>query len=570
MGKITDKFAALKNKFPKGSVFGKKPEVRPGEEGLAALGDFAKMTAKEAGREEYGRGGEKQSIFSKIKGGFSKAKGKYSEWSKKRSEAARKKNYFTVRKCPKCGQMHTGAEPCPATGKPEPGVSSATEGIEKEPRKINPGAKILMPLSVLGIAFSYVISLPSIFIIICAAILALCIITIFLPKWVGTLLLVGGLVCVALLFALSGFDPIKRFIPPSVSAQLQEVGEQSKETYDNAMDVVNEQIERAKCFQYLSSPPQYDACIKKIEDEKKEEIANPWKTYETLEVKRGNPYQNYDYIKPEEGEDYDLELTFINKNEQTYEINLTKIDVKFGDESAEDGITEYVLEPNEEKYMRYFFPSTSMVCDSKSFKVNVTSRQTGGGTSEFAMAPNEEEEEWRKELRSFKPNPIADPGPLNIYAFTYPTGIAQSDFVGKNFQIIIKIKNPKVKGIAHLDDLYLIQKFKFPHKYFTILSCTGVTTDPATDKCQDNPNSNCLKLTFDSTLDLPMGKTIEIKCDVDIDENEPLDDVYKDLIRVEATYDFTQEWTFSSGCTASTTITPTTIATTTHEIPPHI
>ena len=557
-------------------------EVKHGEEGLAALGDFAKMTAKEAGREEYGRGGEKQSIFSKIKGGFGKAKGKYSEWSAKRSEAARKKNYFTVRKCPKCGKMHTGAEPCPATGKPEPGASSADEEIERikefyeGKKKIglntqNIGKKIggviasgVMMTAAYGGAFLYFPEFAQLVLIIGGVALAFIIISMFV-KNAGGYLFLG-------FFAMSGFTLwqvgiltpyIDQYLPPVVDA------------FQNMWTFGSDIWFNTQCI--ISNPANADACMEARQRNATESV-NKLGPYETVEIKWGRRLDgDYDTDPVESGQDYNLEVSFFNKNNAVYEINFTQInayttvtedststEMERGTKAA---FEKYTLDPKEELPIRFkeFDFADDWVCEgSQTFKVNVTTEQKSGGWSDFGMAPSDEDN-FRKFIHGFKPNKNAEPGPLNIYVYTDPCGISAEDFIGvpddDKVEVIILIQNKVKSGTAEIKELYLVQEFEVPDKLFDIIgtSCEGtkfleqpsnltVDTNLPSGLCSSGPSArnNCLRFYFPNTLILKPNEKVTIACKIDnikIPTNE-----YTDQIRVFANFNYIQQWTNTIPC----------------------
>jgi len=588
-GKVSGAGDWLKQKWTVGSLKKgpTKPETgKPTEpkkdllEGMVEIGPTLELAAKEAGFKGYGRGEEvkKKSFFGGIKE-------KYGKWSeerskKKREELAEKK----MRKCLYCGTVYekTADEPCPKCGfnvsQQKQAAKLAGRPVKGEGGKLGEGIKLpsirggsraALLISITGLIASFMWGMPAGIMMIFAILLALGIISFLLPPWFAKYILIPTFIVGTLFLYFTGqFKAVEKAIPVAYAEQL-------REAYENAKEPILDMYEKSKCYAKFD-PAQVTICLKELEKKEKEEIANPYKEYQTLEVKAGNPYLNYEYITPEGGKSYDLELNFINKNEKTFKIELTDINVTFGDQKG-IGLDRYTLEPKEEKYARFnFLPE--IVCDSNTFKVNITANYTAGGTSQFGMAPNEEGDNMRF-LRGFKPNAIADPGPLNIYAFTYPAGINASNPLGlkiwdNKFQVIIKIKNPKVEGVATVSDFYLIQKFRF-EKYFDISEneCEGPKemkkpVDRAPSKCAEN-EGNCLQFRFDPPLALSKAEYTEIKCNATIVPNidSILTDKYTDFIRVESAYNFNQVWEFSLGCTAATTTTTTSeVTATTHEV----
>jgi hypothetical protein len=514
---------------------------------LWALGRAGKMFKREEKAVQPAQEPEKKSLFGRIKE-------KYKEWSKKRSEAKRRELLVEKeRVClnPQCGTIYVGTavDPCPRCGLHVEQQKKAAKLVGKPVREKLRGKStsiVLSLLSVLGMVFGFIMGMPPVIMIVCGVALGFLIISFFLPSWFRGILLIGFLGIMAF-FAWSGqFEPFVKLIPPVYAESI-------KETFEDTIYQVTRMWEKSRCYMKVD-PTLVQACLKQLEEREKGEIANPYKEYQTLEVKLGNPYLNYEYDLIEKGKPYDLELNFINKNEKTFEIELVEINVST-DGYEGSGLKSYTLEPGEEKYVRFSFLKDAFEdCTSKTFRVKVKSRQEGGATSDFGLAPSEKKEEWKRFIRGFKPNPIADPGPLNIYAFTYPAGIDTSK-VGKKFKVIIKIKNPKVEGIAEIREFYFVQRFKHPTKYFQIntkecrpdVDCVEISSTKL-GEC-DPETSNCLKFNFkDPQLGtIKQGESREIVCNATILKQVP--DKYTDFIGVYATYNFTQEWEFSIGCT---------------------
>jgi hypothetical protein len=560
---LKDKFSALKKKFPKGSVFGKKPE-KPKEDllgGMVATGPALDRMAKDAGRTEYGRTGEEKKSF------FGKMKGKYSDWSKKRSEAARQKKYFTVKKCPKCGQKHTDAEPCPVTGKTEPQPKS-----EKEEKRIGLqttgiGKKIggivasgVMMAAAAGGAFLYFPEFAQLVLIVGAIAMALIIISMFV-KGIGGYLFLGFIVISGLALWQFGFltPIIEEYAPPvaDLSGTLWEAGE---DVWYNTQCIIK--------------GGDIGACMKAREEEEEESIKKLG-PYETVELKWGRRLNgDYDYDLPESGLDYTLDVSFINKNKEVYEINFTEgevnahttiddVDYSAGTKSA---FEKYTLAPEEELPIRFkfSFPSDWECIGSQAFKVNATTEQKSGGWSDFGIAPSDEDQ-YRKFIHGFNPNINAEPGPLNIYVFTDPWGIDASEFIGvpdeDKLEVIIKIQNKVKSGTAEIEDLYLIQEFELPPpKLFDIkqdripIVCEGnkglrqnqnFTLSVASEYCSET-SGNCLKFHFDPILKINPNEKITISCIADVQYASSYE--YTDQIRVFANFEYTQEWTKPIPC----------------------
>lgn len=501
MGKFSLKGlkGGLKGLGGKAKVLGGKARIK----GSDAFGKLkqkwkGKLSKSSGGGEEStpvgaGGGGEEQEEKKSI---FGKVKDKYSGWSKKRSEAARIKKYHTVRKCPKCGQMHTGAEPCPATGKPEPeAVSGAQPGTEAKGKRISfqtggIGKKIgglvasgVMMGAAYGGAFLYFPEFAQLVLIVGAIAMAFIIISMFINvKGAGGYLFLGFITISGLVLYQLGF--LAPFIDeyfPIISDALGNLGE-----------LVGDMWYNTQCM--ISDPSTAQACIR-ARKKKGEEKVTKLGPIETLELKWGRRLNgDYDYDLPEQDSPYTLDITLVNKNEKVYTINITDTKASttsgplYGDlevlgSSYLGRYDKYTLDPKEELPIRIKFIGDDWDADgvsegigectaSKNFKINVTTEQRSGGWSDFGMAPSDEDE-FRKFIHGFDPDINAEPGPINMYVFTDPYGIDTTNFpVGENFEIVIKIQNKVKTGTAYINDFYLIQEFEVPDKLFDIKEAT--------------------------------------------------------------------------------------------------
>jgi len=250
----------------------------------------------------------------------------------------------------------------------------------------------------------------------------------------------------------------------------------------------------------------------------------------------------------------------MNKNEKAFKIIVTSMTASADDFPGTPRIPfPYTLQPNEEKYVRINFPENgdyaTKSCDRLKFEVKVTTEQYGGGTSDFRMAPIDEGE-FTKFLHDFKPERTAEPGPLNIYAYTYPPATDWEYYKDKNFQVIIKIDNPKVDGTALIKNLILEQEFETTDRLFNI-DCFLDTkimeyiedNDVKKNLCPnyETKEGNCIFFKF-KDLNITKGDSEEIICEAKIDTSATLTGKYTDFINVRSDYDFVQEWDQSLYC----------------------
>jgi len=443
---------------------------------------------------------------------------------------------------------------------------------EEEKRKwvYKPGIGTIgvLIVSMIGLFFSIMMGMPLILLIVCVIGIVFAVISfVFKPKW--RLILIIPFFLIIVILAWTGqFNVV--LTQPAVAKGIEQV----RDTYDNAIEQATQTYERGKCYaKYV--PDQVEACLQELEEKEKgggEYFTQ--KEYITLEIRGGNPYRDYKQNTPKKsgGRGFDWEVTLINKNEKIFDIDITYINASTNYEDSDDIYTvcdsgcdntlpieiPYNLLPNKELYLRLnfadeFADELFKGCDSKKFELGVKTQQTGGTDSWFGIAPNDMERDWQEFIQGYDPNYEPDPGPLDIFAFTYPFGIDQDQYKERDIQIIITLRNPKADGVILVEEFYFIQTFKFPHKYFTINSCTlleGMTmSNESTGRCGDNPNySNCFKFEFNPKLEIPKDETEEIICYATV-EDEPLTDKYDDFMRVEATYDFFQEWDEKLTCT---------------------
>jgi hypothetical protein len=594
-------FAELEKKYP-------KPKLGPIEGG--AFGDFMKMSAKqELGKEESGRVA-KPSFFDKMKGGFGKAKTKYSEWSKKRSEATGKQESTPDQKeeaMERIREEHTGAKR----------IGFNTQNLGKKIGGVI--ASGVMVAVLYGASFIYRPDFAQTVLIIGGILIAFITISMFI-KNAGGWLALGFLVVTGLvLFYTHTADTITSQMIAYAEPVLGPV-------YDQSMELIDNGVAFFQCTFGMTAGIDLQKCMESKRANATESV-NKLGPVETLELNWGRNIEGkYDYDLPEQDSPngYTLDITLVNKNQKIYKINTT--DIKASTTSTVSGSTtpvlipgsyykqyeEYILEPREELPVRVKFngaPSDSTIvgigeCKSyKNFDVNISTRQTSGGWSDFGFSPSATDEH-QKFVHDFTPSISAEPGPLNIYVFTDPYVIVTDENNFKKddqFEVVIKIQNTVKTGIAGISKIYLIQEFEIPQPLFDILEntcqitagqyqdceclpaivgiplvyacspgcpvagscgvaapsggsltpnvsiCLGtgkkqpyiLTPISASDKCQGS-NNNCFALSFDPPLRLKPNKKVTISCNATV--NRLADSEYTDQIRVYANFNYTQEW----------------------------
>ncbi len=576
-----DAFGALKNKFPTGSIFGKKVETQvadktPFEVGLGG-------TILDKGGRTPEKKEEKPSILGGIKEGLGKVAPKYKcrkcgkEFITRKGSGLEKE-----RLCPICYQQYTAQLPKEG-GKTE--STSSSEQKEETIEKENVGSKrIGFNTSNIGKKIGGIITLGLVM-----AGTNFGVVPIYFPQFRQPALILSGIII--------AFAAISMFVKNAGGylavgcvgvlaftswqfGYLQPVADKYGPTFvdfiGNAGVFVNVMVTRAACI--FGDPANFNACMKAVTQNTTESV-NKLGPYETVEFKLGTRLDGtYDYDLPESGQDYTLAVTFTNKNTAVYEINFTQVnayttikdtndqthEIETGIKSAFD---KYTLDPKEElpiRFKEFDLPDDWNCLGSQTFEVNATTEQKSGGWSDFGIAPSDLDN-YRKFVHGFNPNINAEPGPLNIYVYTDPWGISAADFkepiadASDRAEVIIKIQNKVKSGTAKINDLYLVQEFEVPDKLFNIItgSCEGtrglvqpsnltVVSDPS-GVCSSNWK-NCLYFTFPNTLTLKPNEKVTISCKIETIKEPPQSNEYTDQIRVYANFQYTQEWTNSIPC----------------------
>jgi hypothetical protein len=427
-------------------------------------------------------------------------------------------------------QQQTPPPPPPPEKGPTPGQKE--EAPEKEGEEHaggkgigfntkNMGKKIggiivsgIMMVAAYGGAFMYRPEFVPIVFIVGGIAMAFIIISMFLKNAGGWLML--GFLAVAG-FALYYTHTIDPFIP-----QLEVYAAPVIDVYNKGMELVDNGYNFFQCAFGMTAGMDLQKCMESRKTNQTESV-NKLGPVETLELNWGRKMDStYDYDLPEDQSPYSLDITLVNKNSKIYKINITDIKASTttgGDSSTEipgsyfKQYEEYVLEPNEELPVRIKFDKIGECTSSKTFNVNITTKQTSGGWSDFGIAPSDEDK-YKKFVHGFNPHITAEPGPLNIYVYTDPYGIDAKTFSDNSepFEVIIKIQNTLKTGTANISELHLIQEFEVPQQLFKIdeTTChftsgiksgtggtTGTVLDPVYPSCKCEQQGNQFKCNSD-------------------------------------------------------------------------
>jgi hypothetical protein len=341
------------------------------------------------------------------------------------------------------------------------------------------------------------------------------------------------------------------------------------------------------CFMKTSDPNCWEPPT--TEDQNVNKIGE----YQTLQLSEGRRTTSgtIGNQKPVSGDRYSYDITLKNMNDKIYEINITNISAwaeneTFPADHVYKGLNDtnpYILKPKEELPVTFMWgfrqdPDPgwkTFECPNSiiTFKINISSRQYGGGFSNYGIAPSDEGD-WIKFLHYFDPEVTAEPGPLNIYVYTEPYAIDWSYFSSQPFYIIIKITNPKVQdSVATLNELHLVQTFEAGSQFFnldtgaadTCVDDLGNIYSLGTgllkqDSCpSDKPFCNNYRFELEN-FDVNFDEGREIVCKATL--NVAPTDAITDQIRVYVSYyDFKQKFVYPRSCKVETTapITTTTI-----------
>lgn len=472
---------------------------------------------------------------------------------------------YTGEPCPKCRKSYWEAKQAAASG----GKTESKK--EEQPGKIPKGKIGLIVISILcmiGGYFPFVQHFPEFansFLVVGGISIAMIILAILTkPKHQSVFIPLWLLTSAAGLYVTGSLAPV---IPVAQAAanDVKDIGKNVATGWTNLM-----------CFMKTSDPNCWEPTTTE------EENINKVGEYQTLELSEGRKTTTGTMVnpKPVSGERYAYEVTLKNVNDKIYEINITKIEAWAENESlpADHVFTKlsdknpYVLKPEEELPVTFMWgfrqnPDPGwkrFECPNGivTFKINISSRQYGGGFSNYGIAPSDEGD-WIKFLHYFDPEVTAEPGPLNIYVYTEPYAIDWSYFSQYNqpFYIIIKITNPKVQdSVATLNELHLVQTFEAGSQFFSLDTTApdtcmddlgniyNITNDLLKpDNCpSDKPFCNNYRFELEN-FDVNFDEGREIVCKAKL-KVAPTDDI-TDQIRVYTSYyDFKQKFVYTKSC----------------------
>jgi hypothetical protein len=468
-----------------------------------------------------------------------------------------------------------------AAASSEKSENKGNEGEEK-PGKITKGKIGLIGASILGMVGGYLPfvqffpELANSFLVVGGTSIAMITLAMFTkPKHQSVFIPLWLLVSAAGMYVTGSLNPV---IPVAQAAanDIKDIGKNLATGWTNLM-----------CFMKTSDPNCWEPPA--TEDQNVNKIGE----YQTLQLSEGRKTTTgtIGNQKPVSGDRYSYDVMLKNVNDKIYEINVTKIEAWAENETfpADHVFTQlsdtnpYVLKPKEElpvTFMWGYKSGTNKLPECPNgivtFKINISSRQYGGGYSNYGIAPSDEGD-WIKFLHYFDPEVTAEPGPLNIYVYTEPYAIDYSYFSSQPFYIIIKITNPKVQdSVATLYQLHLVQTFEAGSQFFNLatgdpdtcmddlgnaygLSESGGTGQLKSEACPPGKTGNCYRFELEN-FDVNFDEGREIVCKATL--NVPPTDDITDQIRVYASYyDFKQKFVYPRSCKVETTapITTTTI-----------
>jgi len=553
--------------------------------------------------------GEKKPGISNKLGSLFKKKEEVKDYVENKGQTYTKTKDSDFETCKKCGTQwnKTHYSKCPECSKKsffsslkgnkketptkqEKGEESKEES-EENPGKITKGKVGLILASIGGMIagyFPFVQYFPELansFLVVGGTSIAMITLSMFLkPKQQGAVIPIWLVASLGGLYATGSLGPVI----PAVNAfadDLTDIGKNIGTGWSGLM-----------CFMKTSDPNCWEP------EPTAEENVNKIGDYQTLQMSEGRRTSTgtLDNPKPVGRERYSYEVTLKNMNDNIYEINITEIKAWANETLAYhvySGLSNnnpYVLKPKEEFPVRFMWGYTPSGDGSErlpecpngiiNFKINVSSRQYGGGFSNYGIAPSDEGD-YIKFLHYFDPEITAEPGPLNIYVYSDPYAIDWSYFNNNRipFYIIIKIANPKVQdSVATLNEIHLVQTFEAAgsQKFFSISTCQDDLGNPPytpiNESCPSGKPGNCYKFTLNN-LTVNYDESREIVCTTNINSNQRPGNDITDQIRVYTPYyDFKQKFVYSRSCKIETTVStigstaPVTVSTIEIEPSPHL
>jgi len=298
--------------------------------------------------------------------------------------------------------------------------------------------------------------------------------------------------------------------------------------------------------------------------------------YQTITLEPGaiTPSKSINPLNPNPNIDhpYYYPLTLFNKNRvgSPFEINVTKeggIVVKVSDcETQKEGCVqevpadEIISYPNKPispgGYVifqaKWNLATNLPPCkDYTYFHINITTEQSGGGSTKFGIIESNEGIDNQNFLYFFDPVVKTSSGPLDIYTYTIP--FVQSINEGRNFTVYITVDN-KGEGIAKIEKLYFYYNkdvFRDPNPldqcyvYYTKLENR---IDFQSWSCP--PTENYCEFIFKPAI-INKGEKFSIICDGYL-KSTAFYGKSTNLISVTSNYDYTQTFTEQIACIAYT------------------
>jgi len=293
-------------------------------------------------------------------------------------------------------------------------------------------------------------------------------------------------------------------------------------------------------------------------------------TYETLKLEVGivTPDRTIYPLRPKsKQEDYDFSFTLKNENQvgSLYDITVPSIDIgASSDEEGEDmepGTFFYgppfTIKPGGYRVVQAEFSQLPYCERYMYFQINMTSEQLGGGSAKYGVISNEKDNE--NFIYFFDPEIKTNPGPLDIYLYTYPFVIGvdeawerQTEESKPGFRVFIHIVN-KEEGIAQIHNITFIQTSESDNP---IIAENSIICEnyyqPVNDPSSYCPNKrgNCIKMTYPEPIreeDENGENQVYIKCDGTV-SNDSFIGKITDFISVNVVYNYTQIFKEQIGC----------------------
>jgi len=291
-------------------------------------------------------------------------------------------------------------------------------------------------------------------------------------------------------------------------------------------------------------------------------------TYETLKSEMGivTPDRTIPPMRPKVWEvtssnPYEFPFTLKNENEigSFYNITVPQINVTSSSDSAgTDPIPSYDfffpppfnIRPGEYRIVQALFDDLPDCERYTHFHINLTTVQYGGGSTKYAIVEKEKDNE--NFMYFFDPEIKTNPGPLDIYLYTYPFVLPieeveerqDEDGDKPGFLIYLVISN-KQDGIAKIRKMNLIQTSELKPVIVKSIKCGN---DPKVD--EENGNIN-VELTWDRPIEKEGEEhknRVEIRCTGYIYKDTNFVGKTTDFISVVVEYDYTQIFDEQTAC----------------------